>query len=56
MLYDFWEVPIPRSVRDDQRQAIVGPEPGQERDFATRIVWWGRKGAAAKLRKEGLKT
>lgn len=55
-MWDFLElIGVPDAVIDEQWQAIVGPEPGQEAEWCRRICWYGRKGGAAKLRKEGLK-
>lgn len=50
---ELWNVPV--AVEAGQRKAIVGPEPGQEAEWGRRVAWYGRKGAAAKLRKEGVK-
>ena len=34
----------------DQRQELVGPEPGKEMEWARTVIWYGRKGLGKKLK------
>lgn len=39
---------------EEQRSMIVGPEPGREAEWAREVVWYSRKGTAARKRRERL--
>ena len=45
---------VPESVRAEQRAEIAPPPEGKTQEWARLVVFYGRKGNAAKLRKEGV--